>query len=61
MARKKKGDSQKRVSEKIAFLRDEGKDEKSAVGEAEGMEREGRLGRHGTYFRTPKRRTRRRQ
>lgn len=44
-------ESQKRVSEKIRYLRHEGIPEKQAVGEAEGMERSGRLGRHGKYRR----------
>jgi hypothetical protein len=39
----------KRISEKIAFLRREGKPEREAVGEAYGMERSGRLRRHGKY------------
>lgn len=42
-------EDQKKVSEKIRLLRHEGKDEKSAVGEAFGMLRSGRLGRHGKY------------
>jgi hypothetical protein len=50
MARKKRG-SQQRVSEKIRYLRHEGVPEKQAVGEAYGMERSGRLGRHGVYHR----------
>jgi hypothetical protein len=41
--------SQRRVSEKIKYLRDEGVPQRQAVGEAEGMERSGRLGRHGSY------------
>lgn len=44
-------DSQKRVSEKIRLLRHEGVPEDQAVGEAEGMERSGRFGRHGKYRR----------
>ena len=42
-------ESQKRVSDKIRFLRHEGKSERAAVGEAEGMEDSGRLRRHGRY------------
>jgi hypothetical protein len=42
-------ESSKRVSEKIRYLRHEGVSQKQAVGEAEGMERSGRLGRHGKY------------
>lgn len=38
-----------RISEKIKILRDEGKDQRAAVGEAEGMERSGRLRRRGKY------------
>ena len=53
-------ESQKRISEKIQLLRHEGKDERSAVGEAEGMERSGRLGRHGVYHRKAKRHSRKR-
>lgn len=41
--------SQRRVAEKIKYLRDEGVPQRQAVGEAEGMERSGRLGRHGSY------------
>ena len=43
------GESQQRISEKIAVLRREGKTAKQAAGEAYGMEREGRLERHGKY------------
>jgi hypothetical protein len=50
MARKrKKKEDQKKISEKVRLLRHEGKDEKSALGEAYGMLRAGRLGRHGKY------------
>lgn len=42
-------ESQKRISEKIEVLRREGKDAKQAAGEAYGMERSHRLGRHGKY------------
>jgi hypothetical protein len=42
-------ESSKRVSEKIRYLRHEGKSEAAAVGEAEGMEHSGRLRRHGRY------------
>ena len=48
---KKKRESQRRVSEKISLLRREGVPEKQAVGEALGMERSGRLRRHGRYVR----------
>ena len=55
---RKKKEKNKRVSEKISFLRHEGVPEKQAVGEAEGMERSGRLQRHGVY--RHKRKSRRR-
>lgn len=58
MANKQKN---KRVSDKVKLLVDEGKDQKAAVGEALSMEDKGRLGSHGTYYRTPRKRTRRRQ
>lgn len=51
----------KRVSDKVKVLRDEGIPEKQAVAESISMERKGRLGEHGTYYRTPRKRTRRRQ
>jgi hypothetical protein len=41
--------SRKRISEKIPVLMAEGKTQKQAVGEAYGMERAGRLRRHGVY------------
>jgi hypothetical protein len=44
-------EGQKKISEKIALLRREGKTESQAAGEAYGMQREGRLGRHGAYHR----------
>lgn len=43
--------SNRRVSEKIAVLRHEGKDERQAAGMAYGMERAGRLRRGGKYVR----------
>ena len=53
MARKrigrKKRERNKRVSEKIELLRREGKTGEEAAGAAYGMERSGRLGRHGAY------------
>lgn len=53
MARKrvsrKKREKNARVSEKIEVLRREGKSPKQAEGEAFGMEKSGRLGRHGVY------------
>jgi len=49
MRRKRSKQDQKKVSEKIKVLRHEGKDEKAAVGEAFGMLKSGRLGRHGVY------------
>jgi hypothetical protein len=52
-------ESQKRVSEKIRYLRHEGVPQDQAVGEAEGMERFGRLGRHGKYHRKGRRKGRR--
>jgi hypothetical protein len=48
------GQARKRISEKIEVLRHEGKSAKQAAGEAYGMEREGRLGRHGKYKRKGK-------
>lgn len=56
MAKKPKASSQ-RISEKIPVLMAEGKTQKQAVGEAYGMERAGRLRRHGVYVRASKRRT----
>ena len=47
--------SQKRISEKIALLRREGKSASEAAGEAYGMERSGRLRRGGRYVRKGKR------
>lgn len=53
MARKraseKKREKNKRVSEKIEVLRREGKTEEQAAGEAYGMDKSGRLRRHGKY------------
>jgi hypothetical protein len=46
---KKKRAKNKRVSEKIELLRNEGKSPEAAMGEAYGMERSGRLRRHGRY------------
>jgi len=57
MSKKRKGAS-KRVSEKIRYLRHEGVPEKQAVGEAMGMERSGRLGRHGKYRRARRKESR---
>jgi len=48
------GQARKRESEKISKLRREGVSEKQAVAMALNMEREGRLGRHGTYHRAKK-------
>lgn len=42
-------ESSKRISEKIALLRREGKTAEQAAGEAYGMERSGRLKRGGKY------------
>jgi hypothetical protein len=42
-------EEQKRISEKIRLLRHEGKTTEQAAGEAYGMERAGRLRRHGVY------------
>ena len=54
MARKrvsrKKREKNTRVSEKIELLRREGKTAEEAAGEAYGMERSGRLRRHGRYI-----------
>lgn len=63
MARKrvsrKKREKNQRVSEKIEVLRREGKTGEQAAGEAFGMERSGRLRRHGKYIH--KRRGRRKE
>jgi hypothetical protein len=48
MKHKKKGD--RRIGDKIRVLRNEGKSENAAVGEAEGMERSGRLKKGGKYI-----------
>lgn len=48
-------ESAKRISEKIRYLRHEGLSQRAAVGQAEGMEHSGRLGRHGKYHRKHKR------
>lgn len=53
--RKRKGEAQKRVSEKIRLLRHEGKTAEQAAGEAYGMERSGRLRRGGRYVRKQRR------
>ena len=58
MRKRRKKKSQQRISEKIEHLRHEGYDQKQAIGMAYGMEREGRLGRHGKYFRGALRRKR---
>jgi hypothetical protein len=54
-------ESQKRVSEKIEYLRHEGVPQEQAVGEAYGMERSGRLRRHGKYVHKRKGRKSRRK
>lgn len=51
MIKKLSPEAAKRISEKIPVLMREGKPQRQAVGEAEGMEREGRLRRHGIYAR----------
>jgi hypothetical protein len=51
----KKSEKGKRVSDKIKYLRSEGVSEKQAVGEAEGIERSGRLRKGGRYERVSKR------
>jgi len=56
---RKKREKNTRVSEKIELLRREGKTGEQAAGEAFGMERAGRLGRHGKYHRVGKRKPRR--
>jgi hypothetical protein len=56
---KKKREKNTRISEKIELLRREGKTGEQAAGEAYGMEREHRLGRHGAYHRVGKRHGRR--
>ena len=55
-----KKEKNKRISEKIEVLRREGKDEKAAIGEAYGMEKSGRLGRHGRYRHVGRKKSRRR-
>jgi hypothetical protein len=50
-------ESQKRISEKIALLRREGKTAEQASGEAYGMEKAHRLGRHGVYHRKKRKRS----
>ena len=52
---KVRGEGQKRISEKIPVLMKEGKTQKQAIGEAYGMERQGRLRRGGVYVRAKKR------
>jgi hypothetical protein len=47
-------DKNKRIGEKISLLRHEGVPQQEAIGEAEGMEKSGRLGRHGKYRRAKK-------
>jgi len=47
----KKSSKNKRIGDKIRFLRHEGKSQDAAVGEAEGMERSGRLKSGGRYTR----------
>lgn len=49
MAKKKKSEKNKRVSEKISVLRREGEPEDQAVATALNMERRGRLRRGGKY------------
>jgi hypothetical protein len=44
----------KRVSEKVSFLRHEGVPQDQAVAESLSMERSGRLGRHGKYRKAKK-------
>lgn len=44
-----KREKNKKISEKIEVLRREGKTAEQAAGEAYGMERSGRLKRHGVY------------
>jgi len=58
---RKKREKNTRVSEKIELLRREGKTGEQAADEAYGMERSGRLGRHGVYHhkRKPRRAGRR--
>jgi hypothetical protein len=58
MSKKKKA-KQKRIGEKIALLRREGKGEKEAAGEAYGMERSGRLRGGGKYIHKKSKRGRR--
>jgi hypothetical protein len=58
MAKKKKKEDQKKISEKIGLLKHEGKTDEQAAGEAYGMNRSGRLGRHGKYRPVGKRKSR---
>ena len=60
MARKKKSERNKRVSEKISLLRHEGEPEAQAVATALNMERRGRLRRGGKYIPSRKKRKARR-
>lgn len=50
MAKKRKSEKNKRVSEKISLLRREGEPEDQAVATALNMERRGRLRRGGKYI-----------
>lgn len=52
----KKQEKNKRISEKIRVLKREGRSDLQASGEAYGMERSGRLGRHGRYRHVGRRR-----
>ena len=57
---KEKRERNKKVSEKIEVLRREGKTGEEAAGEAYGMLRSGRLGRHGRYRHVGRKKSRRR-
>lgn len=57
---RRKREKNRRISEKIELLRREGKTASEAAGEAYGMERAHRLGRHGVYHRVGRRRAKRR-
>jgi hypothetical protein len=50
MSKRKKKGKNERIGDKIRVLRHEGKSEREAVGEAEGMERSGRLRKGGVYI-----------
>lgn len=58
MAGRRRRDEERKIGDKIRVLRREGKSDRQAVGEAEGMEREGRLRKGGRYVHVSKSRRR---